>query len=308
MHTFTMNTLAGVNDDNTEDIFIENEKWAVLDEQLYRKILIEIQEDNAETLLRSIKQSGQCDLDLSSIKLHFMQYDLPVLILESPETIKNEGEKKNNIPGACIDADNISFCIRIRMPSKSEGVTCIFPSILIASPPPIELKDNPTVAHEMVHLKQTIFKCDERAIRLSYWNMELQDLMRSSLNEYIQHRLKNHIEEEWEACKENLDMQGRNNAFTHAYIPAGLEQCGNILDWWLNDEKGYINISRTAKLISTSLYECLKKIGYDDTYGKHSMTPEQWRTVSEKTLRTAYKYWQDRPGPFNEKMAMALRP
>lgn len=113
--------------------------------------------------------------------------------------------------------------------------------------------------------------------------------------------------EEYEALQVNNDIENVNLAMSQSYIPLALNSCAETLDWWLNDVRLYLNISRTVKVISETLYDCLTDLGYIDLHPSQNMTPLKWRVVTEKVFREAYKFWMKKPENFVELVSRSLQ-
>jgi hypothetical protein len=147
---------------------------------------------------------------------------------------------------------------------------------------------------------------DEKAIRLSFWNADMQEYVRNNFSSVLEYKITSFLEEEWEACAANHDQEGRQRAFTHIHIPGALAGCGNLLDWWLNDEGRYLNISLACGVITNALKKLLIEVGYKDESEDYPMNPQRWSEVAEVVFREAYRMWKKQPGNFNEYMSRSL--
>jgi len=310
MQIFEMNSLIGTDENGIEHISY-NDVWIPLNEETYRIFYEEVKKDNAEKLLKLIELSGQVPISNKNLHLHFMEYDIPALVISSPDSIDNLFDKiANDTPGMHADTsqkEQRAVCHRNRLPSEQLDQVCLFPMIIMAQKPPEDLSNSPLLSHEMVHLKHTLTeKYGETQIRLSFWNADLQDYYRENFNIALKEAIISTLGEEWEACKENFDEFGRNQAFTSIHIPHVLSSCALKLDWWLNDEKRYLNIGRTATLISETVFDSLTKLGYNDSKSNHPMNPTRWKEVVNHTFRDAYKRWQKFSGPFKDRLTEAI--
>ncbi|QXE87364.1 hypothetical protein KP003_02855 [Geomonas nitrogeniifigens] len=306
MNTFVMNSLLG-SDDKENDIVYDNDTWLELDADSYQEFYREVKEDNCRKLFELMHISGQFGFDTSKVKIRFVEYDIPVLVLEDADSINNYiFDSISNVPGL-VQADDknsrlnqAASCFRCRYSSESNLVG-LFPFILMPFAPPTDLNESPLLAHEIFHLKMTFTELyNEKAIKMTYWNKDLQALVKSDLHDALAHKIRSYLSEEYQALQINHDIDTVNLAFSQSYIPIVLDNCASILDWWLNDEHMYLNISRTSKVISDALYDCLTKLGYNDLHSSQNMTPLKWRGVSEKVFREAYKFWQKKPEDFCE--------
>ena len=86
MKEFKMNSLIGTDDDGN-DIIITDEDWIVLNREAYVEFFEEIRSDKAKKLIELTQISGQLPILPDSYCVHFVQYDLPVLIITSPKSI-----------------------------------------------------------------------------------------------------------------------------------------------------------------------------------------------------------------------------
>lgn len=311
MKTFTMNSLLG-SDEDKNDIYSDNDTWVELDTEVYKHFYQEVKEDGCAFLFELMKVSGQFDFDSKHLKSHYIEYDIPVLILENQSAVQSYfAENILNVPGL-VHVDNPQLndsatCLRCRLLSRRSGLVCLFPFILLPHAPPQNLSDSPLLGHEMVHLRKTLANLyDQNAIRFTYWNKDLQTLVASNLAGALAFKITPYLTEEYEALHVNNDINGVNLAMTQIYIPMALSGCASILDWWLNDENKYLNISRITRVISDTLFDCLSQLGYNDSQWSHPMTPKRWRDVTEEVFREAYKFWQKKPENFVELIRRSL--
>lgn len=311
MKTFTMNSLLGADNDE-EDIISDNDTWVELDINTYTEFYNEVKEDGCSHLFELFRISGQSKFDISAVKAHFMEYDVPVLILEDQNAIDSYfAAEVLDTPGLVKSEEtklnDVAACLRCRLSSKRSGLVCLFPFILMPHTPPIDLTGSPLLAHEMLHLRKTFTGLyNERAIKYTYWNKDLQALAKANLHSILEHKITTLLTDEFEALQANNDMESVNLAMSQSYIPMALNNCANILDWWLNDEQQYLNISRTSRFIAECLFTCLTDLGYADMHPSQEMTPLKWRGVTELVFREAYKFWQKRPDNFVELLKRSL--
>jgi hypothetical protein len=301
MNSFYMNSLLGI-DGNGAPLIINNEEWATLDPQRYRELSEEVKIDQARELLSLVRLSGKFDLSVSDLQMHFMEYDVPVIVCSSLLSMerylkKNDGASRlQKSRGAIQDQ---AICCRIRLKGAKDGKASYFPFIVTAQPPPAALKQSSLLSHEMVHLRTTATALyDEPALRLTCHNADIESYCREHFPEVLQYSIASYLEEEWLACAANFDDRGRNELFTQIHIPLTMHRCMVKLDWWLNDEGKPLNISRTGTLIADTLSQCLARLGYHDSNAAGLMDPSYWNRTTLTAFRQAYKLWQKDPGPF----------
>ena len=311
MKTFTMNSLLGADNDE-EDIISDNDTWVELDISTYSEFYHEVKDDGCSHLFELMRISGTFNFDISAVKAHFMEYDVPVLILEDQNAIDSYFTAEVlDTPGLVKSEEkklkDMAVCFRCRLSSKRSGLVCLFPFILMPHTPPKNLKDSPLLAHEMLHLRKTFTGLyDERTIKYTYWNKDLQSLAKANLHSILEHKITSLLKEEFEALQANNDMESVNLAMSQSYIPMALNNCASILDWWLNDEQQYLNISRTSGFMADCVSKCLIELGYVDMHPSQEMTSLKWRCVTERVFREAYKFWQKRPDNFVELLKRSL--
>jgi len=304
-----MDSLVGT-DHNGEDIVSLNDEWIELERNSYLVIFNDVKQDQANQLLFLSNISDTYSLGKNA-KIHFVEYDIPILIIEDTDTISTSVSTLADTPGLIYDTDRAldetAQCLRCRYVLRSNKTVCLFPYILFPKTPPNNLNDSPLLAHEFVHLKQTFSGLyDEESIRWSQWNLHLQSEVFKKSYEYIRHTIDHYLKEEHEALGQNNSIEERNTAIRDIYIPIVLNQCASIIDFLINDNNKYINISKVTEAISTALYECLIKIDYQDPNTIRSMTPNKWEQVSKAIFKEAYNQWKKYPTNFNQLLQQAL--
>jgi hypothetical protein len=301
MTFFHMNSLLGI-DGNGDPIIINNEEWIQLDALRYRELYEEVKNDQARELLSLVRLSGKFDLSAGDLQIHFMEYDVPVVVFSSLLSMMKRLEKDDGASrlrksrGAIQDQ---AICCRIRLKGAKDGKAGYFPFIVTAQPPPAARAQNSLLAHEMVHLRTTATPMyNEPAIRLTYHNADIESYCREHFREVLQYSVTSYLEEEWLACAADFDDRKRNEIFSQIHIPLAMHRCMVKLDWWLNDEGKHLNISRTSTLIADTLAECLTRLGYHDSNATGPLSPRHWNRTAFTAFRQAYKLWQKDPGPF----------
>jgi hypothetical protein len=273
--------------------FHNNEEWAELDPQLYRELLEEVKCDQARELLVLVNLSGKFDLSAGDLQMHFIEYDVPVVVFSSLLSMTKHLEKVDGASrlqksrGAIQDQ---AICCRIRLTSAQDGKASYFPFIVTAQPPPAALDPSSLLAHEIVHLRATATPMhDELAIRLSYHNADIESYCREHFLEVLRHSIASYLEEEWLACAADFDDRGRNEIFSQIHIPLAMHRCMVKLDWWLNDEGKPLNISRTSTLIADTLSQCLTRLGYHDSNTAGPLDTKHRNRTALTVFRQAYK-------------------
>lgn len=296
-----MNSLLGI-DENGDPIIINNEEWVTLDPQRYRELFEEVKIAQARDLLALVRLSRKYDLSDSDLQIHFMEYDIPVVVFSSALSMSKCMEKDDGASrlrksrGAIRDQ---AICCRIRLKGAKDGKASYFPFIITAQPPLESLDQSSLLAHEMVHLKTTATPMyDESAIRLTYHNTDIERHCRDRFPEVLKQSIVSYLEEEWLACAADFDDRGRNEIFSQIHIPLAMHRCMVKLDWWLNDEGKALNISRTSTLIADTLSQCLTRLGYHDSNAAGRIDAGYWNRTTLTAFRQAYKLWQKDPGPF----------
>mgnify|MGYP001766901535 CR=1 FL=1 len=309
MTKFNMDSLVG-SDSKGEDIISLNDEWLELDSNSYIDFYDDVKQDNADHLLELSKISGFYSISKNA-KIHFLEYDVPVLIIEDFDTISALVHDLENTPGLIHDKDRAmdetAHCHRCRYVLQSNGTVGLFPFILFPKAPPNNLIDSPLLAHEMVHLRKTFTShFNEKAIRWTYWNLHLQADVFKDTYGFLRHKIYHYLMEEHEALGQNNSNQARNIAIRDIYIPIALDECASIIDFLINDNKRYINISKIAEAISTALNECLINIDYNDPSLSRTLTPSKWAQVSKSIFKEAYEQWKKQPANFNQLLKQAL--
>jgi hypothetical protein len=301
MPSFYMNSLLGI-EGNGAPIIINNEEWAPLDPERYRELFEEVKSNQSSELLALVRLSRKFDLSASDLQIHFIEYDIPVVVFSSLLSMtkhleKDDGASRLRKSRAAIQDQAI--CCRIRLKGAKDGKASYFPFIITAQPPPVALDHKSLLAHEMVHLRTTATPMyDEPAIRLTYHNADIESYCREHFLEALQYSVASYLEEEWLACAADFDNRGRNEIFSQIHIPLSMHHCMAKLDWWLNDEGKPLNISRTSTLIADTLSQCLTRLGYHDPNATGPLSPIHWNRTALTAFRQAYKLWQKDPGPF----------
>jgi len=306
MATFHMHSLLGFRPDGTA-IVSEDDCWVELTPALYRTVLAEVRADRAQRLLRALALATQLPLAPAGVQVHFVEYDLPVCVLEAPAAwdviatpLVADPQASPHRPAR----EHPGLCRRNRLPAADGRTVCLFPVLLAPGPPPRALGESPLLAHELVHLRKTLTPVyGEPALRLSDWNADLEGYARTRFDALLRHRLAAFLEEEWEACAANLTPADRARAFTDRYIPLALQACAEQLDWWLNDEGRYLNAGRTSTLIATALGAVLAGLVYHD----NGRSLADWQAVATRVFREAFRTWQKQPGDFTQILTTILQ-
>lgn len=311
MPEFIMTSLVG-EDKNGDDIIVPDETWVTLNTDEYLDFFEEVKNDNAKNLIELTQMAGQISFLPDSYSIHFPEYDLPVVVISSESStdqfFKNYGDSTPGFMGDNVNKAAMAVCLRNRLKSNRTNRVCLFPFIVMPVNPPLNLIDSPLLAHEMVHLRYTLSeRYDENYIRTTYFNAKLQDHWRKNFHPEMARSISGFLIEEWEACAQNFDPDMRQRTFTNVYIPKVLAKCAENLDWWLNDEGGYLNIGRTSCHIAETLHTILTQLGYSDDSSPLPMDPLSWKNVSEAAFREAYASWKKHPGHFVEKFSEAIR-
>lgn len=304
-----MDSLVGT-DPKGEDIISLNDNWIEMDSNAYLDFFNDVKEDQANQLFYLSNISDIYSLG-ENAKIHYIDYDIPILIVEDYETISNHVSDLENIPGLIHDRERALLetaqCLRCRYVLKSKGIVGLFPFILYPKAPPRSIADSPLLAHEIVHLKKTFSgHFNERAIRWTYWNSHLQADVFKDTYGFLKHKIDHYLTEEHEALGQNNSIEERNIAIRDIYVPIALNGCASIIDFLINDSKKYINIGRVTESISTALYECLININYSDPSPTQSLTPRKWAQVSITVFKEAYEQWKKHPANFNQLLQQSL--
>lgn len=296
-----MNSLLGI-DAEWNPIIIENEEWATLDAERYRELVEEVKNDGVRELLELVRQARVFDLSAGDVEAHFVEYEIPVVAFSSLQSMTKYlggDDPASRLRNSRGDLEDQAVCCRVRVKSRKDGKACYFPFVVTAQAPPVSLYERPVLAHEMARVKATASSLyDEMAIRLTVFNAGIQEYCREHFPEVLVRTVASYLEEEWQACAAVFDDRGRNEIFSQKYIPLAVQRCMPKLDWWLNDEKKSLNISRTSALIADALSECLARLGYHDASPARPLDPKHWNSVALTAIRHAYRLWQKDPGPF----------
>lgn len=193
MRTFSMNSLLGQGNDDS-DIVSDNDTWVELDTVTYQDFYKEVKADNCIHLFELMRISDQFAFDANNVRLHFIEYDVPVLVLEDQNSINTYfAGNIINTPGLILDGSRLNgaaACLRCRLSSKQKNLVCLFPFILMPYAPPTNLAESPLLAHEILHLKKTFTHLyNERSIKYTFWNKDLQSLVKSDLHGALSHKI-----------------------------------------------------------------------------------------------------------------------
>lgn len=296
-----MNSLLGI-DGEWNPLIIENEEWTTLGPERYRELVAEVKSDGARELLALVRQSRVFNLSADDVEVHFVEYDVPVVAFSSLQSMtKYVGgdDAASRLRSSRGELEEQAVCCRVRVKSERDEKACYFPFIVTAQAPSLSLDESPVLAHEMARVRAAATSLyDEMAIRLTVFNADIQEYCREHFPEVLVRTVASYLEEEWLACAAVFDEQGRNGIFSQKYIPLAVQRCMPKLDWWLNDEKKPLNISRTSALIADALSECLTRLGYRDASQARPLDPQHWNSVALTAIRQAYRLWQKDPGPF----------
>jgi hypothetical protein len=303
MSSFHMHSRVGWHPNGAE-IISEDEVWVELTPDLYRTYWAEVRADAGERLLQGITLATQVPLPPDTTRVHFVDDDLPVCMIEvAPQHWQQFRDTNPVIPIDREGTEAQGLCHRNRLPAADGKTVCLFPVLLAPTAPRPALAESPSLAHEMVHLRHTLTPAyGEAALRMSYWNADLEMVARTQFDSLLRHRLISFLREEWEACATNMADGARHRAFTNLYIPVALRACAQQLNWWLNDEGRYVNVARTCALISTTLADTLLGIHYHDD----RMHPADWQDVSACVFREAFRRWRKTAGDFTEMLTEVL--
>jgi len=116
-----MNSLVGTDKNGIEHISYDD-VWITLNKEIYRVYFEEVKSNNAEKLLKLFELSGQFPISKDNLALHFMEYDIPALVISSPNSLEKLFDKMaKDTPGMQADTsvkEQGAVCYRNRLPSE----------------------------------------------------------------------------------------------------------------------------------------------------------------------------------------------